>query len=421
MNIKRNTIFLPDKEKGKQDAKLRYRIKWDGNTVAFNVGYRIDTDKWAKDAQRCKMNTTHGKKKVSASVINKEINNYEEIAEKIFIQFEKENKAPSADEFRAEFNKHLGKIEEPNEDFFSVFDKFIKRQSLQNSWAAGTKKRMTNVKNHLKRFDESISFAMINENNISQFIKYLLGIGLKNTTVERNVSLLKWFLRWSKKNGYYQLNAHETFKPHLKGTDGKNKEIIHLSWEELIKVYEHNFGENKLHLSQTRDVFCFCCFTGLRYSDVSNLKITDIKDGYISIVTQKTSNALRIELNKYSKAILDKYKEITLKNNLALPVISNQKMNKYLKEMAEMCELNDEIKIVSFHGSERVEEIFPKHKLISTHCGRRTFIVNALYLGIPAEVVMKWTGHSGYEAMKPYIKIVDELKAKEMDKFNQKQ
>lgn len=52
------------------------------------------------------------------------------------------------------------------------------------------------------------------------------------------------------------------------------------------------------------------------------------------------------------------------------------------------------------------------------HCGRRTFIVNALRLGVPSEVIMKWTGHSDYKAMKPYIKIVDKLKVSEMDKFN---
>jgi integrase len=96
------------------------------------------------------------------------------------------------------------------------------------------------------------------------------------------------------------------------------------------------------------------------------------------------------------------------------------KFKQPFKEMGEICGLNDEIKIVYFSGNNRIEEVHPKHNLLSTHCGRRTFIVNALYLGIAAEVVMKWTGHSDYAAMKPYIKIVDELKEKEMNKFNLK-
>lgn len=84
MNIKRTTTFLLDKEKGKPDSKLRYRIKWNGNTVAFNIGYRVDNNKWVAEAQRCKVNTTHGKKKVPASTINAEINRFEELINDAF-------------------------------------------------------------------------------------------------------------------------------------------------------------------------------------------------------------------------------------------------------------------------------------------------------------------------------------------------
>lgn len=84
MNIKRNCIFLLDKEKDKLDAKIRYRIKWDGNTVAFNVGHRIDIDKWIPDAQRCKNNTTHGAKKTHSSIINRDIQKYQDICDTVF-------------------------------------------------------------------------------------------------------------------------------------------------------------------------------------------------------------------------------------------------------------------------------------------------------------------------------------------------
>ena len=139
---------------------------------------------------------------------------------------------------------------------------------------------------------------------------------------------------------------------------------------------------------------------------------------HITVVTQKTIDGLKIELNKYSKAILDKYKDVSFPNDLALPIISNQKMNDYLKEIGEIAEINIPQRIVYFKGNNRIEEVYPKYKLLTTHCGRRTFIVTALYLGIPAEVVMKWTGHNDYKAMKPYIEIVDELRKQEMNKFN---
>jgi integrase len=93
-------------------------------------------------------------------------------------------------------------------------------------------------------------------------------------------------------------------------------------------------------------------------------------------------------------------------------------MNDYLKTMAKEAGFDEKIRMVYYIGSERYEEVYPKHELITTHCGRRTFIVNSLYLGIPAEVVMSWTGHSDYESMRPYIKIVDELKENSMKKFD---
>ena len=76
------------------------------------------------------------------------------------------------------------------------------------------------------------------------------------------------------------------------------------------------------------------------------------------------------------------------------------------------------ISVVSYSGSERKEVVVPKYAVLTTHCGRRTFIVNALRLGIPASVIMEWTGHSDYKAMKPYIKIVDAAKVENMARFD---
>lgn len=417
MIIKRVCHFLLDKEPGKTDAKLRYRIKWNGNTVAFNVGFRVDIDKWSKDTQRCKNNTTHNKKKVSASIINKEINRFEEIAERIFNNFEKENTIPDVDQFRYEFNKSLGKTTEKSQGFYDIFNEFTSTMRFQNNWTENTYKKFITLKNHLIAFDENLSFEKLTEDKLNQFIRHLIDSDHRNSTTAKNISLLRWFLRWAYNKEYYKGNIHNTFRPNMKGVDN---EVIHLTWNELIKLYNFKFPEEKQYISRVRDVFCFCCFTSLRYSDAQKLKKSDIKNDCIHIVTQKTSDSLKIDLNKYSSAILDKYKDFITDNNSALPVISNQKMNMYLKEMGEICEINEKIRIVYFIGNERKEEVHPKYKLLSSHCGRRTFIVNALYLGIPAEVVMKWTGHKDYQAMKPYIKIVDDLKRSEMDKFNLK-
>ena len=99
---------------------------------------------------------------------------------------------------------------------------------------------------------------------------------------------------------------------------------------------------------------------------------------------------------------------------LALPVISNQKMNKYLKDLCELCGFTTPITIVCYRAGQRVEETYPKYSLIGTHAARRTFICFALSSGIPPQIVMKWTGHSDYNANRPYIDIAEKTKADAM-------
>ena len=91
-----------------------------------------------------------------------------------------------------------------------------------------------------------------------------------------------------------------------------------------------------------------------------------------------------------------------------------------LQEMGYVCEINTPINITYYKGNERIDEVHPKYELMGTHTGRRTFICNALMLGISPEVVMKWTGHSDYNSMKPYIDIADSTKSQAMKLFNKK-
>lgn len=106
------------------------------------------------------------------------------------------------------------------------------------------------------------------------------------------------------------------------------------------------------------------------------------------------------------------------KDYKALPVISNQKMNKYIKELAKLANIETPVRITQYKGHERIDAIYPKYELLSTHTGRKTFICKALSLGISPNVVMKWTGHSDYKAMKPYIDIADSIKMNSMALFD---
>lgn len=424
MNIKRNCIFLLDKEKNKPDAKLRYRIKWSGNTVSFNVGYRVDIDKWSPDGQRCKNNTTHSIKKVHSSVINKTIQSYEDICDNIFFIFEQKEIIPTPDEFKDEFNQRLGKKVKRQRTLFEYHTEFMIEQGKESQWEESTYKEHRTIQRRLKDFAPDLEFEDLTKQGLSMFVDYMHTVpinskkkGLKNSSIRKNLDNLKWFLRWATEKGYNKELAFTTFQPKLK--EVKNT-VVYLTWDELMLIYNFTPSSTRSNLEKVKDVFCFCCFTSLRYSDVANLKRSNVFEDYILVTTIKTYDTLRIELNKYSKAILEKYKDEEYENNLALPVISNQKMNDGLKELGELCGINEPVSITYYKGSERIDEVYKKYELLTTHCGRRTFISNAIMLGIPPEVVMKWTGHEDYRTMKPYIAIADKEKKNAMDLFNKK-
>ena len=110
--------------------------------------------------------------------------------------------------------------------------------------------------------------------------------------------------------------------------------------------------------------------------------------------------------------------KVNVEKSKALPNYTNQAMNCDIKELCKLAGINDEIRITTYKGNVHTDKIQPKWELVGTHTGRRTFIVNALSLGITPNIVMKWTGHSDYKAMKPYIDIVDSIKASSMAKLD---
>ena len=431
MNIKRNIIFALESRKKDgvpivENVPIRMRVNFASQRIEFTTGYRIDVAKWDGDKQRVKNGCTN-KLKQSASEINAALLGYYTELQEIFKRFEVAEIMPSPAEVKEAFNNRHGQNEKTElsstdmfnvpSNFYEAFDDFVRVCGRQNDWTHSTFEKFAAVKNHLKNFRSELSFEFFNEEGLTEYVQYLREVReMRNSTIGKQLSFLKWFLRWSFKQGMHSNNAYDTFKPKLKDTQ---KKIIFLTWEELNRLREFKIPPTKQALERVRDVFLFQCFTGLRYSDVFNLRRSDIKGDHIEVMTVKTSDSLIIELNDHSRAIIEKYKDVEFENDKALPVITNQKMNDYLKELAELAEINEPVRQTYYKGNERIDEVTPKYALLGTHAGRRTFICNALALGIPPQVVMKWTGHSDYKAMKPYIDIADDIKANAMSKFNQ--
>ena len=424
MKINWSVKFVLHKRKTHEEkgVAIRMRVTLRGETpLDFSTGQSINANYWDAGTQRptddCPDKTN----------INRLIDEWRAVVGEIFSRYELlEKRIPSRGEVRDLFNDLVGRQTDLKKsigdndgiEFYPAFDLFTQTMGKKNQWTESTFEKFAALKRHLQTFDSLLSFHTLSESKLQEYVDYLTKNEMRNTTIAKNLSFLRWFLRWSYLSGYYTGHLHETFKPKLKGTNPDAKEIIYLTQEEVRKLQESQFSKSQSALERVRDVFLFCCFTGLRYSDAAKLRRADIKESHIDVVTKKTVDGLKIELNKHSRAILDKYAADKFPGDRALPIISNEKMNAHLKDLGKLCDIDTPTRIVFFQGNQRIEEVRPKWQLLTTHVARRTFVVTALQLGIPAEVIMRWTGHSRYDAMKPYIAIVDELKRISMSKFD---
>ena len=423
------TTFVLDRIAGTEEARVRCRVKWEGSRqiIALNVGYRVNVTRWDSVAQRCALRSFHGSRRTPAAEINTELDRYADAVDAAFASFDKRGVVPTKDELRGAVTEALGRDVRADLTVVQAFDQFITERGERNCWTYRRYQKFWGIKRRLLEFNERPTWEDFREDRLYDFVAYLRtrtcvnnraeeGVStVKDATIEKNISELKWFLKWADQKGLLPYNDYIHFKPKFQKIDDP---IIFLEWDELMTLMNYEFPEDEPVLRSVRDVFCFCAFTSLRYSDVHALRWADVTDTHIKVTTKKTNDALVIELNDYSSEILGRYVDVALPDDKVFPVLSNQKMNVRIKEVCKLCGLSKLVRVSEFQNGQRVDKLFPKWSLMTTHAGRRTFISNALMMGIPPNVVMRWTGHHDYNSMKPYIAIADQIRAKEMEKFN---
>jgi len=160
-------------------------------------------------------------------------------------------------------------------------------------------------------------------------------------------------------------------------------------------------------LSMVRDIFVFCCYTGLAFVDVTNLKPANIckgEDGGLWIKTyrQKTTIPVNVPILKQAQRIMDKYQNNirATANGTIFPVLSNQKMNSYLKELAEICDIT---------------------KVLTFHIARHTFATTVTLLnGVPMETVSKLLGHTTMRSTQVYAKVIEKKVSADMALLNER-
>lgn len=238
------------------------------------------------------------------------------------------------------------------------------------------------------RFQYNLSDISLKELNLNFIRDYELFLrtncSLSNNVAAKMIMFLKKIVTLAFNNGMISSNPFANYHIKLNRVDRG-----YLTNEELEVMMSKEISIKRL--DQVRDVFVFCCFTGLSYVDVRNLTHSNVRtsfDGKVWIMTkrQKTDNPVNVLLLDVPRMIIEKYSG-KLPCQLVLPVMSNQKMNAYLKELADICGIE---------------------KNLTFHMSRHTFSTTVtLSNGVPIETVSKMLGHSNIKTTQIYARITN--------------
>lgn len=261
-------------------------------------------------------------------------------------------------------------------------------------YAPGTLERYTTSYNHTRSFLEwkyqvsDMDITKLNYEFISEYEFWLKSVRkCDHNTTMKYLSNFRKIVKWCLLNGWLQKDPFMGFK-----MPKREVERTALTEIELQEMASKNFSIERLIL--VRDIFLFSCYTGWAYADVKNLRRTDIiigVDGEKWIVSkrQKTDVTARIPLLPKALAILDQYHNhpACVIDGRIMPVLSNQKMNSYLKEIADSCGIT---------------------KNLTYHIARHTFATTVtLSNGVPIETVSKMLGHRNLKTTQHYARILD--------------
>ena len=279
-------------------------------------------------------------------------------------------------------------------EFFTFLEKYYIPQKLKAVKSSSIKKYKAELLK-LKAFKPHLRFSDITPEFIVRY-KYWLRHHRRNNanTTERSIRSLKTIMKAAYEMGFTAVNPIENVP-----TKRLNGQRAYLSKQELIDLHQkvHQLPQGRLR--EVGLIFLFACYTGLRYSDIKQLKYAHLQNDTIRLKMVKTEEEVVIPLNNRARQILQMVQpaQAPEPKQYVFRVLSNQKMNKHLKTLAMKCDLQ-------------------KH--LTFHVARHTFATVSIEVGIPVEVVSKLLGHSDIKTTMIYARILDPVKKKEMEKWN---
>ncbi|MFZ4797317.1 MAG: site-specific integrase [Bacteroidia bacterium] len=391
-----NLLFFLKKPKGNITPQfpIYLRITIDGIQREFSIGRKCEPEKWNQKAGR----------QLGTKEEARELNHYLDVLfQKAYEAKRKameDNKSISPDLIR---DILLGKEDKPKMilEVFQVHNtKFA--ELVGKEFAPGTLIRYKTSLDHTRNFiywkykKQDMEVTALSYDFISSYVHYLKTVrNCNQNTTAKYIANFRKIINECIKQGWLKQDPFFGFKLAKKEV---KREV--LSMEEIETLSKKDFHVERLN--QIRDIFLFCCYTGLAYVDIKQLKSTDISMGidgedWIFTERQKTDTETRIPLLPFAKGLVEKYKkhpECTIKGKV-LPVPSNQKTNAYLKEIADLCGIT---------------------KTLTSHIARHTFATTiTLSNGVPIETVSKMLGHKNLRTTQHYAKILDLKVANDMN------
>lgn len=370
------------------------RITVNGKQCEFNTKLELKSELW---------NTEQGKaigRTTQAQDVNIKLDEIRTKSHTIYHELVKNDSQVTAEKVKNDF---LG-ISEKHETLLVLFERHnadVKTQVGQGKSAA-TLQKYEVTRKHLASFIKQryhlsdIPLKEINHLFLSDFEVYLKTTGkCGNNTTAKFMQFLKRIIIIAKNNGWITADPFANYKITLKRVHRD-----YLTEDELLLILKKEFSIKRLE--QVRDVFLFACFTGLSYIDVKNLRQDNIRksfDGKMWIMTKrhKTDVQSHIPLLDIPSQLLKKYED--LPNGYLLPILSNQKVNSYLKEINDICGIN---------------------KNLTFHMARHSFATLSLSKGVSIESVSKMLGHTNIQTTQIYARITDSKVGKDMELFADK-
>lgn len=415
IEIKYNTrVFIDPKTK-----HIKIRVRWNKNETTFSLSYRADPEKWDGKAQRPQPGTMHkfNDQNCSARIIAIAIEEGLDQIKAAFMKCDIDSIMPSKETLKSMVRKEQPEKEpvRPRKTLSELYEEYQESKRDDRNLMKTSCYKFNQVWNHLVECHPDITLEELTKEKLHKLKSWYIQNGYSNTTIANRFKYLKSFFIWLQSEGYELQPGVFAYKPNLTIV---SKTVTFLKYNELMDFYNFKFADDEKNLELVRDMFCFMAFTSLRYSDLENLKKANVFDDHIEVCTKKTHDKLSIPLTIHAKEIINKYKDEDYKNGKMFRVYANQKINQLLKEAAKKVRLDREVVLIHYQGNSRIEEVKKFYEIIGCHDARRTFVCCSLAFGIPPTVVMSCTGHSTYNAMKPYIEVADETQRLELAKWD---